>query len=68
MTHSVRGVWPPSQRHINLLEMETVLRVLHHFVPMLEGRDVLIKSDRGGSINRQGGVRSLALHRLATAL
>lgn len=28
------GVWPPSECHINLLELETVLLVLHQFAPI----------------------------------
>ncbi|KAJ8002218.1 hypothetical protein DPEC_G00177610 [Dallia pectoralis] len=40
---AVGGVWPRSQRHINLLELETVQLVLTHFAPRLRGRDVLIR-------------------------
>ncbi|KAJ8015934.1 hypothetical protein DPEC_G00001860 [Dallia pectoralis] len=66
-----RGVWPRSQRHINLLELETVQLVLTHFAPRLRGRDVLIRSDNRATvayINRQGGVRSPVLHEAATRL
>ncbi|KAJ8007829.1 hypothetical protein DPEC_G00098260 [Dallia pectoralis] len=67
----VGGVWPRSQRHINLLELETVQLVLTHFAPRLRGRDVLIRSDNRATvayINRQGGVRSPVLHEAATRL
>ncbi|KAJ7986711.1 hypothetical protein DPEC_G00342720 [Dallia pectoralis] len=68
---AVGGVWPRSQRHINLLELETVQLVLTHFAPRLRGRDVLIRSDNRATvayINRQGGVRSPVLHEAATRL
>lgn len=68
---AVGGVWSQSGRHINLLELETVLLVLTHFVSTLRGNDVLVWSDNRTTvayINRQGGVRSPALHRLAEEL
>ncbi|KAJ8009686.1 hypothetical protein DPEC_G00094090 [Dallia pectoralis] len=68
---AVGGVWPRSQRHINLLELETVQLVLTHFAPRLRGRDVLIRSDNRATvayINRQGGVRSPELHEATTRL
>lgn len=68
---AVGGVWSQSGRHINLLELETVLLVLTHFVSTLRGHDVLVWSDNRTTvayINRQGGVRSPALHRLAEEL
>ncbi|XP_010863572.2 uncharacterized protein LOC105006635 [Esox lucius] len=68
---AVGGVWPPGTRHINLLELDMVLLVLMHFSNLVEGRNVLIRSDNRATvayINRQGGVRSPALHRAATQL
>ncbi|KAJ7985696.1 hypothetical protein DPEC_G00343130 [Dallia pectoralis] len=68
---AVGGVWPRSQRHINLLELETVQLVLTHFAPRLRDRDVLIRSDNRATvayINRQGGVKSPVLHEAATRL
>ncbi|XP_045548073.1 uncharacterized protein [Salmo salar] len=68
---AVGGVSSHSGRHINLLELETVLLVLTHFVYTLRGHDLLVWSDNRTTvayINRQGGVRSLARHRLAEEL
>ena len=68
---AVGGVWPPSTRHINLLELETVRLVLRHFEPLVQGCDVQVQSDNTATvayINRQGGVRSQALHRAAEGL
>uniref|UniRef100_A0AAV2K2P3 ribonuclease H n=1 Tax=Knipowitschia caucasica TaxID=637954 RepID=A0AAV2K2P3_KNICA len=66
---SVGGCWSDSARHINLLEMEAVHRVLLHFAPQLQGRHVMVRSDNTtvvSFLNRQGGTRSPALHRMAT--
>lgn len=68
---STGGVWPSSPRHINLLEMEAVQRVLLHFATHLRGRHVLVRSDNTtvvAYLNRQGGTRSPALHGLATVV
>jgi hypothetical protein len=62
---------PMGRRHINLLDLETVLLVLTHFVSTLRGHCVLVWSDNRTTvsyINRQRGVRSPALHRLAEEL
>ncbi|XP_019905069.2 uncharacterized protein LOC105026845 [Esox lucius] len=70
-SRSVRGVWPPLERHINWLELDTIRRVLLHFAPALRGRDVLVWSDNRTAVayvNRQGGVRSLPLHLLAVQI
>uniref|UniRef100_A0AAV2KY84 Reverse transcriptase RNase H-like domain-containing protein n=1 Tax=Knipowitschia caucasica TaxID=637954 RepID=A0AAV2KY84_KNICA len=66
---SIGGCWSDSARHINLLEMEAVHRVLLHFAPQLQGRHVMVRSDNTtvvSYLNRQGGTRSPALHRMAT--
>ena len=69
---SIGGDWPASEsRHINLLELHTVLLVLKHFILQVKGRHVLIRSDNMTTvayINRQGGTRSLGLLRIAIDL
>ena len=64
-TFSVRGKWVVGEkRHINLLELRTVLLVLKHFVWAVQGRHVLIRSDNKTAvahINKQGGIHSVAL-------
>ncbi|KAJ8006637.1 hypothetical protein DPEC_G00109300 [Dallia pectoralis] len=55
---AVGGVWPRSQRHINLLELETVQLVLTHFAPRLRGRDVLIRSDNRATVAHKSPGRS----------
>ena len=66
---SIGGRWEPSEtRHINLLELEAVRLTLCHFALVLKDQDVLVRSDNRATvayINRQGGVRSPSLHRLA---
>lgn len=42
---SIGGEWLSPLRHINLLEMEAVRRVLVHFASQLKGHHVLIRSD-----------------------
>ena len=61
-----RGTWSPRERrhHINALELEAVHRALRHFLPILRGRHVLVRSDNTSvvfHINHQGGTRSLML-------
>lgn len=67
------GVWPVHLRdyHINALEMLAVSLALKHFLPLIRGCHVLIRTDNTtvvAYINRQGGTRSLRLHRLAREL
>lgn len=67
---AVNGTWDPrlAQAHINLLELWAVFFALKHFLQFLQGRHVLVKTDNTtvvAYINRQGGTRSLQLHRLA---
>ena len=42
-----QGSWShiESNQHINVLEMEAVLRTVKHFLPYLQGQHVLIRSD-----------------------
>lgn len=62
---AVGGVWPQGEdRHINLLELQAVFLVLQHFIHLLKGRHVLVRTDNRTTvayINRQGGVHSAAL-------
>ena len=71
-SQAVRGLWRAQEhRHINLLGLDTVLRVLRRLAPLVRGRHVLVRSDDTTTvayINRQGGVRSKALHLLAVDL
>ncbi|KAK7884107.1 hypothetical protein WMY93_027230 [Mugilogobius chulae] len=66
----VNGTWSPrfAQMHINVLELWAVFLGLRHFLQFLQGRHVLVKTDNAtvvAYINRQGGTRSLRLHKLA---
>lgn len=59
----VRGVWSPQERlqHINVLELRAVRLALKHFLPVLRGKHVLVRSDNMSTvyhINHQGGTRS----------
>lgn len=70
---TVNGTWDPrlAQSHINILELWAVFYALKHFLTFLQGRHVLVKTDNTtvvAYINRQGGTRSLQLHRLARKL
>ena len=61
-----RGVWDPEQkkRHINWLEMKAVQLALISFLPQVEGKNVLIRTDNStvvAYINKEGGTRSLPL-------
>ena len=42
-----QGTWSKaeSKRHINILELDAVLRTMTHFLPFLENRNVLVRSD-----------------------
>ena len=65
-----RGLWSGRHLtwHINRLEMLAVFLALKHFLPDLRGRHVLVRTDNTtvvSYINRQGGLRSRPLYRLA---
>ncbi len=69
----VQGKWDASWigEHINLLELEAVFRALIHFLPQLQEKQVIVRSDSTtvvSYINHQGGVRSVSLHRKARDL
>ena len=60
---SARGSWLPpwSSAHINVLELRAVLLALRAFMPWIQGRHVLVRSDNVTTvfyINHQGGTRS----------
>lgn len=60
---TVRGTWSPQQKseHINVLELRAVHLALMYFLPFLEGRHVLVRSDNTSTVyhvNHQGGTRS----------
>lgn len=66
----VHGHWKGHwlRQHINLLELQAVFLALQHFQPELRGRHVLIRTDSSVAaayVNRQGGLGSLRLCRLA---
>ena len=70
---SAWGLWRPSWRgvHVNLLQLEAVRRALMYFLPVSRGKPVLIRTDNSAVvsyINRQGGMRSRALHNEACRL
>uniref|UniRef100_A0A8C6PQJ6 ribonuclease H n=1 Tax=Nothobranchius furzeri TaxID=105023 RepID=A0A8C6PQJ6_NOTFU len=72
LSHTVVDHWPShTHEHINVLELMTVRNVVRHFAALLEGRHVEIHTNNrvaAAYINRQGGVRSLPLLRVATDL
>jgi hypothetical protein len=57
--------------HMNVLELKAVPLALRHFLPVLRGQHILILTDNTTvvtHINRQGGLRSMALHQVAREL
>ncbi len=53
------------------LELEAVFRALIHFLPQLQEKQVIVRSDSTtvvSYINHQGGVHSVSLHRKARDL
>ena len=70
---AINGKWNPSLRscHINDLELQAVWLTLNHFLPLLKGHHVLVRTDNTtvvAYVNRQGGLRSRPLHTLARKL
>lgn len=62
----IGGVWPSGE---NLLEFHAVLLVFQHFLTQVQGRNVRTdNSTMVAYINRQGGVRSAALMKIAEHL
>ncbi|KAL2095574.1 hypothetical protein ACEWY4_007722 [Coilia grayii] len=69
----VNGQWDSSLQtvHINVLELMAVFLALRHFLPHVENSHVLVRTDNTtvvAYINKQGGLRSPQLHRLARKL
>ena len=57
--------------HINVLEFQAVALSLRHFLPLIRGRAVLIRTDNitvAAYINKQGGTHSTRLNALAAEL
>ncbi|KAK7905173.1 hypothetical protein WMY93_017780 [Mugilogobius chulae] len=70
---TVSGVWSSQMRlcHINYLELRAVYLALHHFLPLIKGQHVLVRTDNTtvvAYINKQGGLRSHQLHALSHSL
>ncbi|XP_072219103.1 uncharacterized protein [Leuresthes tenuis] len=60
---TIKGRWSPQHRweHINVLELRKIYLALQHFIPVLKGRHVLVRTDSTSAvyhINHQGGTRS----------
>ena len=69
----ISGVWTGRWlcQHINVLELRAVLLALRRFLPRLRGHHVIVRTDSTATaayINRQGGLRSPVLCKLATTL
>ncbi|XP_045202243.2 uncharacterized protein LOC123555716 [Mercenaria mercenaria] len=66
----VQGNWSEnmSSQHINFLELEAVYRTMSHFLPVLQNKQVLVRSDNITAVqylNKQGGTHSVKLCNLA---
>jgi len=72
LERAIGGGWPLTEtRHINLLELRAVVRLLQYCKPLLQGKHVLVRSDNRTTeayINRQDGVSSAALFSAAENL
>ncbi|MGL5564840.1 MAG: reverse transcriptase-like protein [Plesiomonas sp.] len=71
--HPTSGVWSGEQRswHINRLEMLAVFLALKHFLPLLRGSHMIIRTDNTTVIsylNHQRALRSGLLHNLSSRL
>lgn len=61
-----QGFWSVQEQkqHINLLELEAVIRTVQHFLPQLQNQNVLLKCDNTTVVqyvNKQGGTKSIHL-------
>ena len=70
---AARGVWNDDLKsaHINYLELLAIRLALQHFLPLIQGCHVLVRTDNTTAlcyVNKQGGVRSAKLHALAHRL
>ncbi|XP_067293407.1 alpha-2-macroglobulin-like protein 1 [Pseudorasbora parva] len=69
----ISGLWTETEKrlHINCLEMKAVALSLRAFLPHIKNHHVLVRTDNMSVvayINRQGGLRSHSLHRMAKHL
>jgi hypothetical protein len=67
------GLWPRRhlRLHINELELRAVLKGLQTFLPLLEGKTVLVQSDNTTAlayIKKGGGTHSSRLHAVASTI
>ncbi|XP_066532897.1 uncharacterized protein [Hoplias malabaricus] len=70
---AVQGLWSDrqAQSHINTLELRAIWLALRHFLPILQGRHVLVRSDNMSAVyyvNHFGGTRSRELLSIAQGL
>lgn len=70
---SAQGRWSPRDRtqHVNVLELRAVHLALRHFLPHLQGKHVLVRSDNRAvvsQINHQGGTKSAQLLQVSQRL
>lgn len=70
---TARGQWSAEDGadHINVLELRAVHLALQHFLPHLEGKHVLVRSDNTSAVyhvNHQGGTKSARLLQVSTDL
>lgn len=70
---TVSGMWSSQMQlcHINYLELQAVWLALQHFLPLIRGQHVLVRTDNTtvvAYVNKQGGLRSHQLHMLAHRL
>ncbi|XP_020780058.2 uncharacterized protein LOC110159790 [Boleophthalmus pectinirostris] len=70
---TAQGLWSVrlSRLHINSLEFMAVWFALHHFLPYLRGRHVVVRCDNTSVVfhlNHEGGTRSESLLRMAQLL
>jgi hypothetical protein len=57
--------------HINVLELNAVHLAFCHFLPVLRGQHLLIRTDNTSvvaHINHRGGLRSMALHQITKVI
>ncbi|XP_060546629.1 uncharacterized protein LOC132711500 [Pantherophis guttatus] len=65
-SHMVQGLWTEAEKDssINFLELRAIFLALRHFLPLLQGKHVLVLTDNVSAkahVNRQGGTRSRSL-------
>ena len=71
LEHQARGVWSPTPRHINWLELKAVILALQQFLPHVQNRHIIAMTDNMtvvAHINKQGGTHSRELFNLTKVL